>query len=109
MQGGRQSRRGPRLEVRVSEAKTAELTVGQQLGLREGRASILKVTGCRRDLLLCRLERLLSGLMVGPIGCLVMAFYQSEKYNTLVEKFHHISQFFSNQNTSNQSDDFQQN
>lgn len=68
--------------------------MGQQLGLCEGGALILKVTGCRRDLLLCWLEHLLSGLPVGPIGRLIMAIYQSEKYSTLVDKFHHIGQFF---------------
>lgn len=69
--------------------------MGQWLVVVRGGASILKATGRRGGRPLCWLEYFLVGLLVGPIGRLIVEVYQSEKYNILEDKFHHISQFSS--------------
>lgn len=54
--------------------------MGQQLLV--GGASILIATGRGEGGTLCRLEHFLVGLLIGPIGRLVVEVYQSEKYST---------------------------
>lgn len=84
-------RRGPRLDV--SEAQTAELIMGEWLMVGMGGASILKATGRRGGTPMCWLEHSLGGLLVGPIGWLVVEVYQSEKPSILVDNFTHSRTF----------------
>lgn len=73
---GGAGRRSPTPDGRVSESKTAELIVGQQL---RGRGRPLKATG-RGGLGPTRwLEHFLAAALTGPIGRLVGHICQSEE------------------------------